>query len=170
LEPDPEQTPELRKKLLSKAGNLLARRPHSRGELREKLLRSGDEQSVEAALDRLQELNLLNDREYAYNFASRRVAQEGWGPLKVRQALMQRRVASALVDDTLERVAGECGDTALRAYVEKHCRKTGWPHDRKGIQRLIGHLRRRGFHEDSIISALRLRIPASVWQRFDTGD
>jgi len=170
LEPDPEQTPQPTKKLLSKAGNLLARKAHSRGELREKLLRFGDMQSVEAALDRLQELNLLNDGEYAYNFASRRATQEGWGPLRVRQALLRRRVAPQLVDSALERVKAECGDTALREYIEKHCEKTGWPQDRKGIQRLIGHLRRRGFHEESIISALRPRIQASVWQRFDTGD
>jgi regulatory protein len=160
----------LQKKLMSKAGALLARRAHTRGELREKLLRFADEPEVEATLGRLEELNLLNDREYAYNFASRRSRHEGWGPLRVRQALLRRRVAPDLVEHALRRVMEEAGDTALREYVEKHCRKTGWPQDRRGIQRLIGHLRRRGFHEDSILNALRLLIPAAVWQRFDTGD
>ncbi len=53
--------PDVQKKLLNKAGAILGRRPHSRGELRLKLLRYGAETEVEAALDRLQELNLLND-------------------------------------------------------------------------------------------------------------
>lgn len=163
--------PDVQKKLLNKAGALLGRRPHARGELRLKLLRHGAEEQVEAALDRLQELNLLNDAEYAYNFAFHRAKLEGWGPLKIRQALLRRQVAPGLAETALERVRRAFGDeTTLQEYVQRHCRRTGLPADRRGVQKLVAHLRRRGFFEDHIWAVLRQLIPAAVWQRHDSGD
>ncbi len=163
--------PEVLKKLLNKAGAILARRPHARGELRLKLLRHGGEADVDAALDRLQDLNLLNDAEYAYNFAFRRARHEGWGPLKVRQALVRRQVAPALAEGAVERVRDELGEEAmLEEYVERRCRRTGLPADRRGILRLMNHLRSRGYKEESIWTVLRHLIPAAVWQRYETGD
>ncbi len=163
--------PEIRKKLLARGGRLLGRRPYSRAELRLKLLPLAAEADVDSALDRLEELNLLNDADYAYNFAFRRASQEGWGPLKLRQALQRRRIAPDLVESTLDRVGREVeANVALREYVERRCRRSGWPADRRGIQKLVDHLRRRGFHEESIVSALRHLIPPAVWQRFNTGD
>ena len=70
-------------KIMHRAGLLLARRPYSRGELREKLSMLGDHQEIESTLDRLQELNLLNDVNYSYNLASYWMKHEGWGPIKV---------------------------------------------------------------------------------------
>jgi SOS response regulatory protein OraA/RecX len=55
------------KKLLQKAGRLLAWRAYSRGELEAKLRSQAEEKEIQAVLGRLEELNLLNDEQYAYN-------------------------------------------------------------------------------------------------------
>jgi regulatory protein len=163
--------PEVQKKLLNKAGAILARRPHARGELRQKLLRHAEGRDVESVLDRLQDLKLLNDAEFAYNFAFHRAKVEGWGPLRIRQALLRRQVAPDIVRSTIERLRDNLADgSALQDYVLRHCRRSGLPQDRKGLSRLVAHLRRRGYHEDSIWAVLRQIIPAAVWQRDDSGD
>ncbi len=159
------------KKLLSRAGNLLARRAYSRGEMRAKLAGLAEADEVEAALDRLEALNLLNDSEYAYNFASGRMGAQGWGPIKVRHSLLRRHIAPQLIEAALDRVRAEVGDeTILREYLNRHCRRAGLPNDRRGIQKLVGHLRRRGFSDATIYGTLRRLIPGAAWECFETGE
>ncbi|HYK89706.1 MAG TPA: RecX family transcriptional regulator [Acidobacteriota bacterium] len=162
---------ELQKRLLNKAGSLLSRRSYSRGEMRAKLAKFAESDDIEATLDGLEALNLLNDAEYAYNFAASRIAQNGWGPIKVRHSLLRRHVAPDIVEGALERVRRESGDEiVLRVYLDRHCSKTGLPRDRQGIQKLVNHLRRRGFGDALIFSTLRRVIPDAAWEYFESGD
>src|SRR5687768_10744837 len=110
------------KKLMSRAGNLLGRRSYSRGELARKLLKLADPPEVETVLDRLEELDLLNDSKYAYNFAFYRLRECGWGPLRVRHALLNRQVAADLVESALNRVFQEHGEgPMLEGYLDRYC-------------------------------------------------
>lgn len=162
---------ETSKKLLSRAGRILSRRAYSRGELRRKLSRYGEPELIESVLERLEELNLLNDAEYAYNFALCRMKQDGWGPLKVLQALRRCEVKSDLAEEMVALVRKEAGDMGLlQEYLQRHCRKTGLPQDRKGLQRLVSHLRRRGFQEETIYDALRHLTRAVSRLPLDIGD
>ena len=165
------QDDELLKKLLSRAGAILARRAHSRGEIRVKLAKFADPDDVERTLDRLEAVNLLNDADYAYNFASSRIRQQGWGPLKVRQSLLRRHVAPLVTEEALDRLRQEIGDDVILGdYLKRFCQKSGLPRDRKGIQRLINHLRRRGFVDETIYGALRRAVPEAAWENFETGE
>ena len=163
--------PTIHSKLMQKAGALLARRSYSCGELQDRLLKLGDEEEVSRILDRLEELDLLNDAEYAYNFAVRRIKQEGWGPVKVHHFLLRRRIPPHLAESAIERVRKEVSNgTALDGYLEKHWRKNKMPENQRGLRKLIAHLRQRGFQEDTIYNALRQKIPGMIWQRIDTGE
>jgi SOS response regulatory protein OraA/RecX len=162
---------ELQKKLLSKAADLLARRSYSCGEMRAKLAKLADPSDVEGALKRLMALNLLNDADYAYNFAFSRLRQQGWGSIKVRLSLIHRQIAPQVIEAAIDRVRQEVGEgVTLREYLDRHCRKTGLPSDRKSIRRLINHLRRRGFVDAAIYSTLRQVIPETSWECFETGE
>lgn len=159
------------RKLLQKAGRLLARRAYSRGELEAKLRSHAEEPKIREVLLRLQELNLLNDEQYAYNFAHCRMRQEGWGPLKVLHALLRREIASPVAESAIERVRRETGDGPLLSeYLDGYFAKRGKPQDRKGLQKLVSRLRRRGFQEAVVYDVLRQKVSAAIWQRFDTGD
>lgn len=158
-------------KLLHYAVGVLARRAHSRGELEEKLLAKAKVEEVRVVLSRLEELNLLNDERYAYNFALWRMQQDGWGPAKALHFLLRRRVEAPLARSAVERVRHELGDTTLiQDYLNKHWNRRAAPNDRQSIQKLISRLQRRGFQEETIYSALRQIIPAAAWQRFERGD
>jgi len=157
--------------LFKKAGVLLARRAYSRGELRDQLAKMAGEMPVEPVLDRLTQLNLLNDEDYAYNFALRRITQDRWGPEKVRRSLLRRQVAQATVERFLEQIGSELGnEPVLESYLQEYCKKRVHPADLKSLRRLFLHLRSRGFDEESILSMLRRAVPPALWQQFETGE
>ncbi len=159
------------RKLMQKAGRLLARRAYSRGELEARLCADPDEAGLEAVLRRLEELNLLNDEQFAYNFALCRMMQDGWGPIKVLHSLLRRRVEAHLAESAIERVRQEIGDgNLLQGFLAGYCSKHGLPEDRRSIQRFVSRLKRRGFSEETIYSVFRRTIPAEAWRCFDTGD
>jgi regulatory protein len=159
------------KLLLTKAGALLARRAYSRGELRIRLAKFGAEMQVEAVLNRLARLNLLNDEEYAYNFALNRMKQQGWGPAKIIASLLKRQVEQPTIDLAMARVRNEEGsEPPLDTCIKQYCKKYGLPSNPKGMQRLISHLRRRGFDEDDVYRALRQALPDEALKSFETGE
>jgi SOS response regulatory protein OraA/RecX len=138
--------------------------------LRDKLLGLGSREEIEEALQRLEDMHLLNDSDYAYNFASNRMTQKGWGPVKVYHALVRRRVSPDIAESALERIREEAGERIwLEGYLEKYWRTRHLPQHRKDIGKLVAHLRQRGFHEDAILDVLRHRIPDEVWRSFDVG-
>jgi regulatory protein len=159
------------RRLMQKAGAMLARRAYSRGDLRDKLAKYGEAEQIEPVLDRLEELELLNDAEYAYNCASRLILQEGWGPAKVRNLLRRKKIAASVMESALERMRTEIDDVAaLNAYLDRRGRTRALPQDRKGIHRLFMSLRRRGFPAGAISQVLRQRVPSAAWLEFDTGE
>lgn len=163
--------PDSQKMLLRKAGALLARRAFSRGELRDKLSSAAEGSVVDAVLDRLEQLNLLNDADYAYNFAFYRIRQQGWGPAKVRDSLLRRQVAPAIAESAIKRACEEADPlAALADYARKYFGKNYAAPDWKKARRLIAHLRQRGFEEDIIMRALKRVIPAALWKRLETGE
>lgn len=163
--------PDSTKKIMHKAGSLLARRAYSRGQLRDKLAPLGEPEQIESVLDRLEQLKLLNDAEYAYNSASRWIRQEGFGPAKVYHFLRRRQVSGAAADAAIERVRRETNDTdALADYLMRRSRTRPLPADRKAIRTLMMSLARRGFSQEVIWEVLRQKIPASAWREFDRGE
>ncbi len=165
MDPDPY------KKVMNKAGRLLARGAYSRGQLREKLAPLGELQQIESVLDRLEQLNLLNDAEYAYNSASRWIKQDGFGPRKIYHLLRRRQISAATAGAAVERVIREIDEAgALRNYLALRCRTHPLPENRKAIHKLFRSLQRRGFSQDAVWEVLKEAIPRAAWQEFDRGE
>ena len=162
---------EIQKKLLKSAGAFLARRAQSRGELRAKLEKIADKALVEAALDRLEQLHLLNDAEYAYNFALCRMKQDGWGRIKIRESLIHRQVPESAIQLAIERARSELDEeSALLEYLKRRFLKKKLPEDPNVLRKLVVHLRRRGFDEENISRVLKRMFPAELMQHLDTGE
>jgi SOS response regulatory protein OraA/RecX len=156
---------------MRRAVRRLARRPFGRAELEALLAKEAAPEDVARVLRRLEELKLLDDGDYAYTFAFRRITQEGWGPDRVFQELQRRRVPQHIVELAVARVRAEVSDhDALASYLDRRCRKSGWPRERGGILRLVNHLRRRGFADEAIFGHLRNRLSSSAWKSFETGE
>ena len=80
----------------------LARRDHSSGDLRRKLLEKGyDAEVVAPLLDALRGEKLLDDRRFTENFVNYHAAR-GQGPLRVRADLRRHGVEGILAEECLD--------------------------------------------------------------------
>ncbi len=85
----------------AKAIELLARREHSRLELRQKLAQRGfPAELIDPVLNELAEDGLLNESRYAEMYANGR-ADKGYGPLRIASELRERGIPQELVDHAL---------------------------------------------------------------------
>lgn len=139
------------------AMGLLARREHSGHELQTKLLRRGfSADTVILVIERLTENNYLSDSRFAEAYVRSR-AGKGFGPLKIRAELAQRRVDSALVDQALDLHRDEWIDNGVR-WAEK---KFGVTPDRPMELKAYRAGMRRGFSHTQMREVLsRLKNPS----------
>ena len=87
---------------MQRAALLLARREHTRHELRQKLARHGaGANEVEAALAQLAASGLQSDARFTEHFVRAKV-NKGQGPLKIRHALQGRGVGPDLITEYLD--------------------------------------------------------------------
>jgi regulatory protein len=91
----------------AKALELLARREHSRLELRQKLLQRGfPAECIDSVLDRLVAERLLDESRYAELYACTR-ADKGYGSLRIARELRERGVPEESVAATLAGLADD---------------------------------------------------------------
>lgn len=126
--------------------NLLTRREHSLGELRQKLRRRfDDEQTLETELQRLVAENLQSDVRYAQSFARLR-AGRGYGPNRVRQEMREKSLSDAAIASAFE-AAGldwwELAEAVFRKKFGDPCRV-----EIKEKSRRIRFMQYRGFSAD----------------------
>lgn len=133
-----------------KALEILSRRPYSRRELKDKLLRRGaDEQSAEDCVTWLAERGFLDDGEYA-GAVARHYAAKGYGAGRVREELRRRGIGRELADDTLAELPQDT--EKLDAYIARRLRD---PSDRESVRKISAALFRRGYSWEEIRAALR---------------
>jgi regulatory protein len=133
---------------------LLARRAHSRAELRQKLARRGYlEDEVGSALARLTEMNYLDDAAFARGLVRRRSGTRGYRALSAELAakgISREEIAASL--STLEAADELAAATRIaeRLYAEKPS-----PGYRETLERIGARLARRGFPGDVVRAACR---------------
>ena len=149
-EPDEARDPA---RVQAKALALLARREHSAGELKAKLLERGYEgTAVEAVLSRLEREKLLSDARFVQEFVASRV-RRGSGPLKIRDELRNKGVSAELVDEALSAYQGGWAAGAALARRKRFGGKL--PKDMKERARQARFLQQRGYAMEHIRAALK---------------
>lgn len=139
-----------------KALYLLGHRAHSKKELTEKIARTTqNREAARAAADRMEELGLLDDEDYARRYAQELFTRKRWGPLRVKQALREKGIDPELIADLLQEHGGE--DAALenmRALLEK--KYPAWAEDEKERRRAFSALQRLGYPYADIRRAMEV--------------
>ena len=136
--------------LRRRAVDLLARREHSRTELKRKLCRGdgdGDEPTVDAILDDLAAIGLQSEERFASEFVRSRI-RRGQGPVKIRADLASRGVSAALIERCLDQDGYNWRDIAA----DVHARRFGDDRalDRRDWARRARFLAGRGFPSDVV--------------------
>jgi len=145
-----------------KAVELLARRAHSLGELRQKLLRRAfDSRSVEEALTLLSERGYLDDRGFARQWVEQRLERHPEGQPALAAGLRRRGLSREIVEEVLaDSCPPEIQRRSAAVLLERLSRRAmaaGRSPDRDELRRV---LQRRGFPSSLVLELLR----GSFWE------
>jgi len=144
---------EMRKRTFERAAKLLAAKPRSVSELRERLLqgRGTSQSTVDEVVERLREYGYLDDEKFALSYALLKVQQRPVGRRRLAQDLKFKKVDKQVAEDALELVYTETSEEALidRA-IEKRLRIRGRPSNRVEAKSLFDHLLRLGFEYELV--------------------
>ena len=136
----------------NKGLDLLSRRPHGTKELIKKLCEKGHEkESAEKACDRLFELGLLNDEEFARILANELYERKGYGVKRIKQELAFRGIDREIAENAIESLDFDTQTRIILVIEKKYISKIN---DEKGRKRAIDGLLRLGYSYSDIKSAL----------------
>lgn len=149
---------QIREHTWQRAIRLLAAKPRSVAELRQRLLRGrkASTEEVENAIERLKEYGYLDDERFAFGYAALRVHQRPLGRRLLKHDLKIKQVDQAVVEEALDLVFAETSEEELidRA-IEKRVRLRGHPRSRAEAKGLFDYLLRQGFPFDLIVEKIR---------------
>src|SRR6476619_1149604 len=92
-----------RERTMNRAVKLLAAKPRSVRELRERLLEKlwTNNEIVDAVIEKLKEYKYLDDQQYARDLAVSKLRQKPQGKYRLRRSMSQKKLDSELVDDVI---------------------------------------------------------------------
>lgn len=136
----------------NKGLDFLSRRPYGTKELTKKLCEKGHEKEfAEKACDRLLELGLLNDEEYARILATDLLERKNYSIKRIKQELSFRGVDRDIIENTVLLLDNDPVSRIIILIKKKYINKIG---DEKGRKRTVDALLRLGYSYSDIKSAL----------------
>jgi regulatory protein len=147
-----------RERTMNRAVKLLAAKPRSIGELRDRLLEKPwtDREIVDTVIEKLSDYKYLDDRQYASDLAVSKLRQRPQGPRRLKQTLSQKKLDKQTVDEALVTAFEKMPESELiDTAIEKRLRLKGIPQTRDDVKKFYDHLLRRGFSYDLVSSRLR---------------
>lgn len=133
---------------------LISYRSHSKKELFDKLRRDFDEDSAQKAVDRMQELGLINDGEFAKAYARKLVYGK---KMSLRAAELELR-RKGIDNITAEQVLSELEYDAQTQIIEFISKKYRNIEDEKVRRRAVAALQRKGYGWDDIKQAIETLV------------
>ncbi len=150
--------------LYTRALRLLARRNHTRFELRRKLLARGTPQAAEEVLDRLEEQGLINDQACALQRALDRRQRGLWGDRRIIQDLKRLGIDARMIPGVLEKVNNEKNEAdSLRETVQLWVGKAGTPEGASQLKKLYDHCVRLGYAPTQVRGQLEPYFQQVEW-------
>ena len=152
---DPEKD---RQRVFQRAAKLLAVKPRSVEELRERLLRGRGttKAAVESVISRLREYGYLDDAHFAQSYASLRVQQRPVGRQRLQRDLWLKKIDKTTADEALDLVfAATPEEEMIERAIAKRIRLRGRPRTRVEAKKLFDHLLRQGFAFELVSERVR---------------
>ena len=163
--PRPVDPDKARERTFQRAVKLLAAKPRSVEELRERLLEKQwtDEAAVDAVITKLREHGYLNDEQFAVSYASFQVRQKPVGRQRLQRALALKKIDRETADQAITQVFEEMPEEQLiERAIERRLRLRGRPQTRAESKSLFDHLLRQGFSYELVIRKVRAAADAKL--------
>ena len=136
----------------NKGLDLLSRRPYGTKELIKKLCEKGHEKEfAEKACERLIELKLLNDEEYARILAGDLLERKNYSIKRIKQELIFRGISRDITENTILLLDNDPVSRIIILIKKKYINKIN---DEKGRKRTVDARMRLGYSYSDIKSAL----------------
>ncbi len=136
----------------NKGLDFLSRRPYGTKELIKKICEKGHEkESAQKACERLLELGLLNDEEYARILANDLLERKSYSMKRIKQELAFRGIDREIIENTVDSLDNEPQKSIIILVKKKYINKLN---DEKGKKRTVDALLRLGYSYSDIKNAL----------------
>lgn len=138
---------------MNRAVKLLAAKPRSVRELRERLLEKlwTNDEIVNAVIEKLKEYKYLDDEQYARDLAVSKLRQKPQGKRRLQQTMSQKKfdkeTVEAAISEAFEKLPEE---DLIDQTISKRLRLKGKPETREDTKKFYDHLLRQGFGFDLI--------------------
>ncbi len=140
---------------LKRALKFLGYRARTEEQVQIKLTQLGFPQTtVEATLERLRSLNLVNDETFARDWAMTQATNHGYGLQRIERELRQKGISESLIGPILQETFAEQGERErAKAIVQKRFAGKDLRDDRI-LRHAIAFLQRRGYRDSDIVELL----------------
>ena len=129
---------------------LISYRDHSKKELAEKIKRTADEESAQKAVERMEELGLVNDELYAQRYANKLIYSKHMSKKAVVFELAKKGIDKDVAEEILEDIEVDERDQ-IREVIDRKYKNLN---DEKIKRRAVSALQRLGYRWDDIRSVL----------------
>src|SRR5258706_12019605 len=161
-----------RERTMNRAVKLLAAKPRSVRELRERLLEKlwTNEEIVDSVLDKLKEYKYLDDEQYARDLAVSRLRQKPQGKRRLQQTMSQKKLDKETVENAIAEAFEKLPeDDLIDLTIEKRLRLKGKPKTREDSKKFYDHLLRQGFGYDLIREKMGEMVENGKWEQENSG-
>ena len=140
------------RRAFNKGASLISYQDRTRKQLIERLRGDFSEDAVQAAVDRLEELRLLDDTRFAEHYAAELLRRKKCAPRRIVQELLLKGVDRETAEAAVEGLDFSPDVCIIELLETKFAGKFG---DEKGLRRTVAALQRLGYGYSDIRSALR---------------
>lgn len=140
------------KRAKEKALWLISYRDHSKKELKEKILRTTSGEAAQKAIDRMEELGLVDDEKFARRYAEQLLYSKHISPSGCVRKLIEKGIDRDLARDIVDDYDVDMCEN-IRAIIDKKYAR--YLCDEKGKRRAVSGLVRLGYSYSDINSVLR---------------
>lgn len=143
------------RRAFNSALNSLDYRDHSTREIRQKLMRKFDAQYVDEAVEKLAELDLINDERYARLYARELFEHKKFGKMRIKSELRARGIATETANEAVDELFDEEEPDNIERIVDiiekKYYNKMN---DESGRKKVFAALTRMGYSFSDIREAM----------------
>lgn len=136
-----------------KALSLLSYKEYTSRQLIERLKRNVSEHAAQLAVDRMEELGLVNDDDYAVRFARDLSRRKQFGVLRIRQEMRRRGLTDEQIESAVSLLDANPVEQVRQLLEKKY--PMAWE-DEKVKKRAFSAMMRRGYRAEDVRHALKL--------------
>lgn len=140
-------------KAKEKALRLLSFRAHSKKELKNKIQNSLGEKYAEKATEKMENLGLINDNEFAFTYAKELFLKKLYAVKRVKYELAKKGIENNIIEQVINELDIDEEENIKKIFLKKHINANMLSNE-KELRRLVAYCQRLGYSWNTVNSAI----------------